>query len=152
MARNIIGVIVGYIVMALFIFISFTILYAILGTENSFQPGSFEVSGTWIVFSFLLGIVAALLGGLTCILISKNQKAVLALAGIVLILGLIMAIPTLSGPESSEVMIRSGDVGGMDAMQKAITPSWISFLNPIIGAVFVYLGARLRKEKKSSST
>jgi hypothetical protein len=34
-------------------------------------------------------------------------------------------------------------------MQKAITPTWINFVNPFIGAFFVYLGARLRKENQA---
>lgn len=82
-------------------------------------------------------------------MISKNQKAVLFLAGLILVLGVAMAIPTASGPDSAEALIRNGTVEGMDAMQKAITPTWINFVNPIIGAIFIYLGARLRKENQT---
>lgn len=46
MARKIIGVIVGYIAMAAAIFITFTLLYLILGAEGSFQPGNFQASTT----------------------------------------------------------------------------------------------------------
>jgi hypothetical protein len=148
MVRNILAVIVGYIAIGLFVFISFSILYAILGTEGSFQPGTFEVSTIWIIMSFILGIIAALFGGYVCILISKNQKAVLFLAGFVLILGLVMAIVTLSVPQSSEALTRIGTVEGMDAMNKAITPTWINFVNPFIGAIFVFLGGRFRKENQ----
>ena len=149
MVRNILAAIVGYIAIGLFVFISFSILYAILGTDGSFQPGTYEVSTTWVIISFLLGIVAALLGGYVCILISKNQTAVLILAGFVLILGLVMAIVTLSAPQQAEALTRSGAVEGMDAMNKAITPTWINFVNPFIGAIFVFLGGRFRKENQT---
>jgi hypothetical protein len=60
-----------------------------------------------------------------------------------------MAIPVLTAPDTDEMEVRTEAVESMDAMQKAKQPSWISIINPIIGAVCVYLGASFRKENQS---
>ena len=80
MVRNILGVVLGYVPMFAFVFITFTILYIILGADGAFESGTYEVSIIWIIISFILGLVAALLGGYLCVLISKNQKAALVLS------------------------------------------------------------------------
>ena len=144
MLRNILGILAGYATMFVFVFITFTLMYLLLGTEGAFQPGSYEVSGIWMVMSIILSIGAAILGGYLCVAIAKNQKAGLILAGIVLVLGLAMAIPVLTAPDI--ITERTGAESSMDAMQKAKQPPWIALLNPLIGAAGVYYGSRLRKE------
>jgi len=147
MARNIIGVVVGYVAMAAFVFISFTVLYLILSAEGSFQPGSYQVSTTWLVLSFILVFIGTLFGGYVCTLIAKNSKPALWLAGIVLVLGIILALPQLNVPEKEMNKIREGDVPNMEAMQNAKQPALALILNPFIGAVGVWAGSRMRKPK-----
>ena len=147
MVRNVMSVIAGYLSIAFFVFISFTLLYIVIGTEGAFQSASYQVSDMWLIFSLLLSIVAALLGGYVCILISKNQQAALVLAGIVLVVGLAMAIPVLTTPDTESIMERSGEVSSMDAMSMARQPAWITLINPVIGGIGVFLGARLKRKK-----
>ncbi len=146
MVRNILGVVLGYVAMFAFVFITFTILYFILGADGSFESGTYEVSLIWIIMSFILGLAAALLGGYLCIVISKNQKTALVLAGIVLVLGIIMAIPALKDSSNEVQEMRNADVPNMEAMQKAKQPPIVLLLNPIIGALGVFAGSKLRKE------
>lgn len=146
MVRNILGVVLGYITMFAFVFITFTILYFILGAEGSFESGTYEVSPIWIVISFMLGLAAAVLGGYICVLIAKNQKAALVLAGLVLVLGIAMAIPALGDATNEVQEMRSADVPNLEAMQKAKQPPIVLLLNPIIGAFGVFAGSKLRKE------
>jgi hypothetical protein len=146
MVRNILGVVLGYITMFAFVFITFTILYFILGAEGSFQSGTYEVSLIWIVISFMLGLAAAVLGGFICVLIAKNQKAALVLAGLVLVLGIAMTIPALGDATNDVQEMRSADVPNLEAMQKAEQPPIVLLLNPIIGAFGVFAGSKLRKE------
>ncbi len=148
MLKKILGVVAGYLVMAVFVFVTFGITFMILGTEGSFQSGSYEVSGAWIVASIVLSFIAAILGGLTCYAIGKSFAASIVLAGIVLIFGILMAIPTLADVDE-EALVRGGDVAMMDAMQAAHQPAWLAFLNPLIGAAGVVIGARLRKKPAS---
>lgn len=147
MARNIIGVIVGYVAMAAFVFISFTVLYLILGTEGSFQPGSYHVSDVWLVLSLILSFAAALIGGYVCMLIAKNKKAAMWFAGIVFVLGLILAIPQLNVSDEEMNKVRTGDVSNFEAMQNAKQPALILLLNPLIGAFGVWAGSRMWKLK-----
>ena len=146
MIRNILGVVLGYVAMFAFVFITFTGLYFLLGADGAFQPDTYEVSLVWIVISLILGLAAAVLGGYLCVLISKNQKATMVLAGLVLVLGIAMAIPVL-GDSSNEVQeMRNDNTPNMEAMQKAKQPPLVALLNPIIGALGVFAGSRLKKE------
>jgi hypothetical protein len=149
MGRKIIGVIVGYVAMAAFVFISFTILYLILGPEGSFQPGTYQVSVTWLVLSLVLGLIAAIIGGLVCMIIAKDKSAALWLAGLVLVLGIVLAIPQLSVSEEEMNKVREGNVDNMEAMQNAKQPPLTLILNPIIGAIGVIAGSRLKKMKQT---
>ncbi len=149
MARKIIGVIVGYIGMAAFVFITFSVTYLVLGTEGAFQAGYYyyDVSSAWIVASIVLGFIAAILGGFLCQLIGGSFRASMVLAGIVLVLGIAMAIPSLSQEGS---VPRSGSVDTMEAMSNAYQPPWVASLNPLIGAVGVVLGSRMKRERSKA--
>lgn len=144
MVRNILGVIVGYITMAAFVFITFTITYLILGAEGSFEANSYDVSVVWIVASIVLGLIGAILGGLVCAAISTSSRVPMVLAGLVFVLGIAFALPTLS-EDPDRPMVRTSDVGNMEAMQSAQQPSWLTFLNPLIGAAGVMIGACMKK-------
>lgn len=144
MGRLVLGVIIGYIVIAAFVFVAFSVTYMVLGAEGSFQPGSYEVSGTWSFASVVLGFIGAVLGGLTASKLGKRRTAGMVLAGVVLVLGLIMAITTLSH-KGTEAGVRQGEVAMSDAMQKAKEPGWYLIVNPLIGVVGVMAGARLMK-------
>jgi hypothetical protein len=138
------SVVLGYVVMFVVVFATFTLAYLVLGPEGSFQPGSYEVSGAWIIVSIVLSIAAAVLGGLACAVVAKSPTPPKVLAGIVLVLGLIMAVPVLTQSDV-EQKARSGEVGNLEAMQNAAQPGWIALLNPVLGAVGVLVGAGLKR-------
>lgn len=144
MGRKIGAFVVGYIAMAVFVFFTFSICYMILGTEGSFKPNSYQVSGIWLVLSLVLGFAAAVLGGWVCTMIAKEAKTAKVLAGFVLVLGLILAFVGMSGEDPATTM-REGEVGNFEAMSVAKQPNWFLFVNPILGAAGILLGARLRK-------
>jgi hypothetical protein len=145
MVRSILGVVAGYLAMFIFVFISFTSLYLLLGANGAFEPDTYEVSLIWIIISFILSIVAALLGGYLCVLISKNRKAALVLAGIVFVLGIAMAIPVLIDVENEVQEMRKADVPNLEAMQNAKQPPLVALLTPLIGALGVFAGSKLNK-------
>lgn len=147
MIKNILGVIIGYIVMAVFIFLTFTVVYLILGADGSFEPLSYKVSAIWIVISIILSLTAAILGGWICTAIAKNQKAGMVLAAIVLVLGVIFAIPTLNLSDEEMNKVREGNVPNLEAMQNAKQPASSALLNPILGAAGIFIGTRLRSRK-----
>jgi len=146
MLRAVIGVIVGYAVVFILVMISFTIAYIAMGTEGAFKDGSYEVSLTWLITSFVIGLVAAIIAGFTCAVIAEpGSKATLVLAGIVLVVGLGMALPVLiSAADDAEPPVREGSVPNFEAMQKAEQPVIAAILNPVIGAAGVLIGWRIR--------
>jgi len=137
MARVTGAVVVGYLVI-----VSFPPAYFLLGADVAFQPGSYDVSGLWIVLSFGLGFAAAFLGGWVCATIARDPRGPMVLAGLVFVLGVAVALPALvvspgnPGP-------RAPDVGNLAAMQQAVTPVWITLVNPVMGAISVLLAGRL---------
>ncbi|WP_145233736.1 hypothetical protein [Urbifossiella limnaea] len=144
MLRAVAAVVVGYVVMFATIFLTFSALYLLLGQERSFQPGSYEPSLLWNAVSFALGIGAAVLGGVVCASIARAAKPPKVLAGFVLILGLLSAVPVLMAA-ATPAEERTGDAGNLDAMMKAKQPAWVALANPFVGFVGVLLGARLRR-------
>lgn len=150
MLRTIGGVAGGYVTMALFVFVLFSIAYLAMGAEGAFKSGSYEVTALWLIVSFVLSLLAAIAGGFVCAVIARNPKGPLALAGLVVVLGLLLAIPVLRA-SSSDAKLRPAQVGNLEAMQNARQPKWVALLNPLIGAAGVMLGARLKNKAKQSA-
>lgn len=142
MVKTIAGVALGYIAMALLVFLLFTASYLALGTDKVFLPGSYQVSMLWVVLSIVVSFAAALVGGYVAAAVSRGTRAALVLACLVIVLGIIFAIPALGQPDPGA---RAGDVGNLAAMTNARPPAWTLLLNPIIGAAGVLVGSRLRK-------
>ncbi len=145
MLRSILGAIAGYVVMFFFIFLAFSAAYLAMGAENAFVPGGYDVSTTWIVVSFVLGFIAAVVAGYAAAAIGKGMTAVKILAGIVLVLGIVSAVAVAMSPRPEGA--RTADVPNLEAMTKAQTPLWVALLNPLIGVAGVLVGGRSRKGK-----
>lgn len=143
MGRAILAVIAGYLVLLAGVFILFTGLYVALGTDGAFQPGSYEPSMLWIVASTALAFGAAIAGGFVCKAIARRQGAVTGLVVVVIALGAVALVGEIMKERTDEV--RTADVPSMEAMMKGRQPVWVSAINPLIGALGVILGARMKK-------
>jgi hypothetical protein len=143
MLKSIVGIIVGYLVMAFVAFAAYTAAYLGLGTERVFEPDSYALSGVWIGLMIAVTLIAGIFGGLTCAAISKNQTTGLVFAVIVFGLSLMMAIPHLM--KGNTPVVRAGDVPNFEAMKLAQPPNWLCMLNPVLGGVAVLLGSRMKK-------
>jgi hypothetical protein len=142
MIRSILGVILGYAALSLFFFAAFGCVYFTLGVERIFQPDSYEVSTLWLVLSAAIGLGGGILGGYVCAAISRSKRTCELFAAIVLIILVVFCIPKLRDPNPHW---RAGDVDFMDAMRLTQMPFWMHALNPVLGAVGVLLGARMKK-------
>ena len=140
--RSLGGVVLGYLVMAAFVILSLFFAYGIMGADVVFRPGVFEISGLWILTSIVLGLIAAVLGGYVCASVARNVGAPKMLAVVVIVLGVAMALPAVRG--DAPTLPREGTVASSEAMQSARQPGWLALLNPLIGAVGVLWGARLK--------
>jgi uncharacterized membrane protein YeaQ/YmgE (transglycosylase-associated protein family) len=144
MLRSILGGIAGYVVTFIFVFTTFTAAYFALGTEGTFQPGSYQVSTSWIAASSVLGLVGAIVGGFVASVVGKGTTAVNVLAVIIFVMGGLTVLAVSMSPASTEP--RGADVPNMEAMSKAKTPLWVAVLNPLIGIAGAMIGGRLRKQ------
>lgn len=142
MGRTIVSAIAGYAVLFAVTFVTFSIAYLTMGADRAFLPGSYDVSVLWIAVSFILGSAAAALGGAVSAAIAKNRKGPIVLAGIVLALGLGMALAVATAPTQGLVE-RTAGVGNLEAMSRGVQPVWVAFVNPFLGVAGVWLGAGL---------
>ncbi len=166
MFRGILAVIAGYIVMVFIVFAGLTGLWLALGESFAFKEGTKEVTTAWIAVDLPLAFVAAILGGLVTALVapSPTRRPVKALAGLVLVLGLGMAVAHLfvdgpggngeelgagvavdaPGREAQETEA-AGTIDMWEAMQEATPPTWYHFTLPFVGVVGVLIGGCLRR-------
>lgn len=145
MARSIIGVIVGYVVMFILHVAAFMTIYALMGPDWSFKPASYQASTRWIATGFIVFLIAGIIAGLVCALIAKGGKAPMVLAGVILVLGLALTALARSSRPADAHEVRTRDVPNMEAMTKARNPTWVIFLGPVIGAVGAAIGGKLRR-------
>ena len=145
MVRSIIAVVVSYITMFVLNFLAFVGLYAIVGPANAFRPRSFLASNRWIAMALAVMFVSGIIAGLLCAAIARGRKAILALAGLILVVGLLLAIPAIMKHKANADLVRAGDVPVMEAMEKASWPIWAPFVFPFVSALGAVVGGKLKK-------
>lgn len=141
--RTVAGVIVGYIAMAAVVFGLLTAAFLALGADGAFQPGTYDVSTTWLAVWFVVSVLAGFVGGWVARMVAQKKQVGYWFAAIVLLLGVVSGMmevgKTVPGP-------RTGTVDNFEAMNKAQQPSWVVWVTPILGAVSVVIGARRKSD------
>ena len=138
--RNVLSALGGYVVMFAVAFALFSLTWTVLGADGSFHPGTWEVSTAWIVVSFVLGLIVSMAGGFSASKLGADDKAVWILAGLVIVMGILQALP-----ETGHELARPAGVSMFEAMGSIIQPRWLYYVNPIFGVIGVLLGARFDK-------
>jgi hypothetical protein len=147
MLWKIAGVIIGYVLIAVLIFMTFSAFYLAIGADRAYNPGTYDVSPLWIAVSALLTLLAGLAGGYVCKSISGDRGAVVILAGIVLGLGIAVA-SLQAAAERPPKEVRTSAVSNYDAMKKPQQPVWYLFASPIISAAGIIIGGGVMPRKK----
>jgi hypothetical protein len=142
MTRTIVSVILGYVVMFVIVFVTLTASYLVLGMERTFQPGTYDVTPLWIFVMLVFSFLAAVVGGTVCRIVSDRKIALALLVALVLVLGLVSAVPALYAVETNAV--RAGDVSNLQAVMNAREPKWVSVLLPVVGIIGVVIGGRTK--------
>jgi hypothetical protein len=152
MGRLIGAVLLGYIAMALAVFAGLSLAFVGLGPDRAFRPGVYDVSALWVVVSFIVGFGAALAGGWVARRIARRALGPRVLAGVVAVLGAMLALTTVMGGAPEAIGLRTEVVGTFEAMQFAQTPFWIMLTNPLIGALGVLIGgSALRSDETQAA-
>ena len=147
MVRSVLAVIGSYILMFALQVAAFMTIYTVMGANWSFKPRAYWASTRWTLMQFGVILITAVIAGFVCALIAKSRKAALALAGMVLLLGLVLATMKVMTQPPDTREVRVGHVPNMEAMQKARNPAWVYFLGPVIGAAGVVIGGKLKKRR-----
>jgi hypothetical protein len=145
MVRSIIGVIDGYILMVVLQVAAFMSIYNWLGPDWSFKSATFQASTRWHLMQFVVILLTAAIAGLVCALIAGRGKACVALAGLVIVIGMVLGI--LSHSARSAYTRPPGPVPGMEAMRKANHPLWLVLVNPFVAGVGIIAGGSLRRAR-----
>lgn len=144
MLKSILGVILGYVALMVFLFMLLTVLYLALGAERVFQPGTLQITMPWIALLLLGGLCAGLLGGVVCQAVSGSARACTVFAAIVFILSILMCLPSIMRDETPQP--RAGDLPTMAAMQNAQAPDWMHFLAAVCNSGGILLGGRWKRK------
>ena len=145
MVRSIIAVVVSYIGMFVLNFLAFVGLYAMVGPGQAFKPRLYVASNRWIAMGLAVMLVSGIIAGLICAAIARGGKATVALAALILVVGLLLAIPAIMKSKTYGDTVRAGDVPAMEAMEKASWPIWAPFAFPFVSAIGALVGGKLKK-------
>ncbi|MCY4001800.1 MAG: hypothetical protein OXF84_13470 [Bacteroidetes bacterium] len=138
--KNIVAVVVSYLVIAVTIMGSFSLAYVLLGVDGSYQPGSWKVSNIWIVLSIVLGLGSAWIGGVTCVKIADNHSAPKYLIALIVVFGVFSAMMiTQDVPDTVRTVIPTLT----EAMDQSVQPTWLTWINPLLGGFGVAWGSGL---------
>ena len=147
MVRAILGVIVGYIVMAILVMVLFVGMWFALGVDGMLESGTFQGKWTINIGAPLISIIGALVGGAICMKVGRSRKAVLVFACLVLAAGLVAAAVGWNKPEPGP---RKPGLSVFEALQQGREPNWYLLVNPIIGAAGILIGGRLARQDRAA--
>ncbi len=144
MFRIAVGVITGYLVTAIFVIVTFSLAWVILGSSFVFVPGTTSVTAGWLALTFALSFAGAVLGGFVASTLGRHprNRSVHVLAGILLVVGLATAVLHLASPPPRLIKPPAG-LTAFEAAGYATQPPWFDFVIPIVGALGVILGGSL---------
>ncbi|MFN0011615.1 MAG: hypothetical protein ACKVS8_08230 [Phycisphaerales bacterium] len=138
MIRSIVAVVATYIVMCILIIGVFMGMWFGMGPNRLLEPGSFKGNMFLCIAAPSITVLAGLFGGWMCAKIGRSSKPVMALAGVVLALGLLSAYLTLQKPFPADP--RDPNMTMEEFMKVGREPTWLAIFNPIGGAAAVLLG------------
>lgn len=151
MLKNIVAVIVSYIVMFVLFTAIFAGLYFALGVERVFQSDSYEISTLWLVLSIVGSFFVAMFAGCLCVMMSGSFRVGQVFTLIVLVGSAVMCVSALYR-ESEGPHVRAGEVGFFDAMERGVSPRWLHFVNPVLTAAGALVGARMKRSVPPGAT
>ena len=130
--RNFGAAVLGYVVMM--------IVAVVLGLIMGFVVS--EGAGMTVA-SIVVSLVAAVLGGVVCAKVATDNGGMWILIAAVLVIGLgMVALGPMMADMAADAVAEAGMTESTDV---SMEPTWLTWLTPVLGAVGVYIGARLVK-------
>jgi len=148
MVRSVLAAIAGYAPIVVVVVAGITLSWAILGGEGAFRGEGPEPSTAWLVLNVVFGFLAAVVGGRVALRIGRSSRAVNILVGLVMALGVILALTAESRYARKRKISRPvAKMSFIDAGQHAKQPNWYNWTIPIVGVAGVLVGGWLQVGK-----
>lgn len=142
MGRAIGSAVAGYVVDFFVMFGLMTLAWFAVGTGGAFRPGVWEVTVLWLALLLAASFVAGLVGGVVSKKIDPSGRGARILAGLIVVLGIVFALPILTGSVPVPELPRPDSLPMFEAMGKGQQPAWSALLIPVLGAVGALVGGR----------
>lgn len=139
MVRSILGVIAAFVLMAVFVLAFSMGLWFALGVDGVLRPGTFDGNTLLNTYAVVVGVLGAVLAGWLCAKISRSATAVIVLAVLCFVMGMVNAVMQSKKPDPGP---RAPGLSMQQAIEKRKEPAWFTFLMPVIGSATVLLVGR----------
>jgi hypothetical protein len=140
MLRLIAGVIVGFLVMAIIVMAVFAITMTAMGMDRILKPNSYWTTDTFNIIVLVGGLVASIVGGMTCKAIARTSTATLVLTALMLIMGAGSAVMNMNKPEPPA---RTTAATMQDIGTHGKEPNWFAVFKTVLGAAGLLIGSSL---------
>ena len=132
MLRNLGAAVLGYVAMLVVVMVLGLIMALVVGGGGAFIAGTIVVN-----------LVAAILGGIVCAKVAADGRGVLILMAAVVVIAVVIAVL----PDAPVGEMMQGVEGEMpDMMDDLEQPAWMTWANPLVAVLGVYVGSRLVKK------
>jgi hypothetical protein len=149
--RIALAAVVGYVVYFVWIAVTYSLLWLATGASFAYQPGTTNVTAGWLAAATPLNLIGAALAGWMALWVAKgNRKGVVALASLVVILGIVFGVMNLSADRSLPDGKFPATLTAQEAGQYSVQPTWYDFAIPFLAAGAVMVGGRARRERTMS--
>ncbi len=129
--RPLLGIVLGYLTMAVSVMIAMTLGAVLLGADRVFDGLTGEQSNLWIGYALALGVGAAFLGGIVATWWGGHTWAGYGLAAVLLVFGFLSMFSEISRAVPT------------------IAPRWLLAATPIAGLVGALTGTSFISRRKS---
>lgn len=156
MVRRILGVVVGYLVSAVWVVVTLSASWMLLGAGFAFTGEGTRTSLGWALLMLVLGLVGAVLGGWVAAAIGRSRRTAVWLAGLMLVLGLVLAVFNLASDRASDVTALAAgrtpsEFSMAEAASLAIPPAWYDWAIALAGMAGALFGGRLWERRHSGA-
>jgi hypothetical protein len=145
-ARLIGGTLAGYVLYFILVFVLASAGWLVLGANGAFQPGVWDVTGTWIALMLVASLIGGVIAGYWIGPLTRDPRGPMALAGLIIVLGLVFALPVLTGSAPVPALPRPEQLPMFEAMANGQAPVWVAILNPVLGAAGALFGTGLSRK------
>lgn len=131
----------GYVIYFVWIAVMYSVLWLVLGSSFAYEAGSTRVTAGWLAVATPVNLVGAMVAGwLARVMARSDRRAVIVLAGLVLVLGVTMAVMHLSMDRALPPGKSPSTLTAQEAGQFSVQPTWYEFVIPVLGCVAVLAG------------